>query len=182
MDGQTPQIEPIVPAYRVRILSDEQLERFKSNTFIILEETGFHCPSERALKIYAEHGAVVDFHTQIVKLPPDDITDADADPTNEFQELTWNNATNQIMITNGSDATITGFLESELDGDPANDFQYIEPFSWDYYQDTDLWYVLFWEFGTWKLEVTDFGILHRESEFTVQSYCILVCFLPRPRS
>jgi trimethylamine--corrinoid protein Co-methyltransferase len=76
MDGQTPQIEPIVPAYRVRILSDEQLEKFKSNTFIILKETGFHCPSERALKIYAEHGAVVDFDTRIVKLSPDVILEA----------------------------------------------------------------------------------------------------------
>ncbi len=76
MVSQTPQIEPIAPAYRVRILSDEQLEKFKSNTFTILEETGFHCPSKRALKIYAEHGAVVDFDTQIVKLPSDVILEA----------------------------------------------------------------------------------------------------------
>ena len=76
MFSQTPPIEPIVPAYRVRILSDEQLEKFKSNTFIILEETGIHCPSERALKIYAEHGAVVDFDTQIVKLSPAVILEA----------------------------------------------------------------------------------------------------------
>jgi len=76
MGSQTPQIKPIVPAYRVRILNDEQLERFKSNTFTILEETGIHCPSERALKIYAEHGAVVDFDTQIVKLSPDVILQA----------------------------------------------------------------------------------------------------------
>jgi trimethylamine--corrinoid protein Co-methyltransferase len=69
--SETPALQPIVPNYRLRILSDEQLEKFKSNTFIILEETGFHCPSERALKIYAEHGAVVDFGTQIVKLSPD---------------------------------------------------------------------------------------------------------------
>ncbi|MBW8011541.1 MAG: hypothetical protein FVQ83_09935 [Chloroflexi bacterium] len=76
MISQTPQLEPIVPAYRVRILSDEQLDKFKSNTFIILEETGFQCPSVRALKIYAEHGAVVDFDTQIVKLSPDVILEA----------------------------------------------------------------------------------------------------------
>ena len=76
MASQTPQLEPIVPAYRIRILSDEQLENFKSNTFTILEETGFYCPSERALKIYAEHGAVVDFDTQIVKLAPDVILEA----------------------------------------------------------------------------------------------------------
>jgi trimethylamine--corrinoid protein Co-methyltransferase len=76
MFSQTPQIEPIVPGYRIRILNDEQLEDFKSNTFKILEETGFHCPSERALKIYAEHGGVVDFDTQIVKLSPDVILEA----------------------------------------------------------------------------------------------------------
>ena len=76
MVSQTPQIEPIVPTYRIRILSDEQLDKFKSNTFKILEETGFHCPSEKALKIYAEHGAVVDLDTQIVRLSPDVILEA----------------------------------------------------------------------------------------------------------
>jgi trimethylamine--corrinoid protein Co-methyltransferase len=76
MISPTPQIEPIIPAYRVQILSDAQLEKFKSNTFAILEETGFHCPSERALKIYSEHGAEVDFDTQIVKLSPDVIMEA----------------------------------------------------------------------------------------------------------
>jgi trimethylamine--corrinoid protein Co-methyltransferase len=76
MGSLTPQIEPIVPAYLVRILSDEQWEKFKSNTFAILGETGFHCPSEKALKIYAEHGANVDFDTQIVKLSKDVILEA----------------------------------------------------------------------------------------------------------
>jgi trimethylamine--corrinoid protein Co-methyltransferase len=74
--NETPALQPIVPSYHLRILSDEQLEQFKSNTFIILEETGFHCPSERALKIYAEHGAVVDSDTQIVELSPDVILEA----------------------------------------------------------------------------------------------------------
>ena len=32
MVSQTPQIEPIVPGYRIRILSDEQLETLKANT------------------------------------------------------------------------------------------------------------------------------------------------------
>jgi len=76
MSSQTPQLAPIVPAYRIRILSDEQLENFKSNTFTILEKTGFHCPSDQALKIYAENGGIVDYDTQIVKLSPDVIQDA----------------------------------------------------------------------------------------------------------
>ena len=71
MFSETPPIEPIAPAYRIRILSDKQLDHFKSNTFEILEKNGFHCPSERALKIYADHGGQVDFENQIVKLPPD---------------------------------------------------------------------------------------------------------------
>ena len=71
MYSETPQLQPIVPAYHLRILSDEQLEQIKSGTLEILEETGIHCPSEKALNIYAEHGAQVDFESQIVKLPPE---------------------------------------------------------------------------------------------------------------
>jgi trimethylamine--corrinoid protein Co-methyltransferase len=76
MYSETPPIEPIKPAYRIRILTDEQLEQFKTNTFEILEKTGVHCPSERSLKIYAEHGAEVDFEKKIVKLSPDVILEA----------------------------------------------------------------------------------------------------------
>ena len=74
--SETPQLQPIVPSYHLRILSDEQLAQFKSATLEILEEVGIHCPSERALNIYAEHGAQVDFQRQIVKLPPDVVTEA----------------------------------------------------------------------------------------------------------
>jgi len=40
MFNVTPAIKPIKPAYRIRILSDEQLEKFKANTFEILKKTG----------------------------------------------------------------------------------------------------------------------------------------------
>ncbi len=76
MFSETPPIQPIVPSYHLRILSDEQLKRFQSATFEILEKTGFKCPSERALKIYADNGAQVDFETQIVKLSQDVIMKA----------------------------------------------------------------------------------------------------------
>ncbi len=76
MYTETPPLEPIVPAYQIKILSDKQLGQFKTSTFEILEETGIHCPSDRALKIYAENGAKVDFEKQIVKLPPDVVLEA----------------------------------------------------------------------------------------------------------
>ncbi len=69
-NSTTPLLQPITPAYHLRILDDAQLEQMKSATLKILEEIGVHCPSEKALKIYAEHGANVDFKTQIVKIRP----------------------------------------------------------------------------------------------------------------
>ena len=47
MHSDTPALEPIVPAYHLRILSDEQLGHFKSATLEILEDVGVHCPSEK---------------------------------------------------------------------------------------------------------------------------------------
>ena len=76
MTSETPFLQPIVPAYRLRILSDGQLAQFKSATLEILEEVGVHCPSERALGIYAEHGARVELESQIVKLPPEVVLQA----------------------------------------------------------------------------------------------------------
>jgi trimethylamine--corrinoid protein Co-methyltransferase len=76
MSSKTPELQPIVPSYHLRILSDEQLEQLKSATLAILEETGIHCPSTKALNIYAEHGARVDFENQIVRLPPDVVLDS----------------------------------------------------------------------------------------------------------
>ncbi len=67
----TPPLQPIVPAYHVRILSDEQLQAFRSATFEILDEVGVHCPSPKAWEIYASNGAKVDSSNQIVRLPPD---------------------------------------------------------------------------------------------------------------
>jgi trimethylamine--corrinoid protein Co-methyltransferase len=67
----TPPLQPIKPAYRLRILSDEQLRQLKNGTLEILNSVGVHCPSKLALNIFAEHGAQVDRATMIVKIPPD---------------------------------------------------------------------------------------------------------------
>lgn len=76
MITETPALQPIVPAYQVRILEDEQLNQLQSATLEILEQVGIHCPSEKALKIYSEHGGVVDFSRQVVKLPSDVVMEA----------------------------------------------------------------------------------------------------------
>lgn len=45
----------------------------------------------------------------------------------------------------------------DSDGDPANNFQFVEPFVWDFFQGTDRWYELNWDpqAGQWTLDVSD---------------------------
>jgi trimethylamine--corrinoid protein Co-methyltransferase len=74
--SETPSLQPIVPAYHVKILEDGQLDQLQAATLEILEQVGIHCPSEKALKIYAEHGGMVDFSRQVVRLPRETIMDA----------------------------------------------------------------------------------------------------------
>ena len=71
MTSETPPLQPIKPAYHLNILGDEQLTQLTTGTLRILDEIGVHCPSQKVLRIYAEHGARVDFENQIVQIPPD---------------------------------------------------------------------------------------------------------------
>lgn len=71
MSVERPAIEPLRSAYRVRFLSDEQLDQLQAATLQILEDVSVRFPSQKALAIFADHGARVDHATHIVRLPPD---------------------------------------------------------------------------------------------------------------
>ena len=71
MNGQHPPLEPIRSAYRLQYLTDEQLDQLQEATLNILENVGVKFPSEKALRVFAEHGAQVDHETQIVKIKRD---------------------------------------------------------------------------------------------------------------
>jgi trimethylamine--corrinoid protein Co-methyltransferase len=64
-------ITPIHPRLRLEVLSADELAELKSATLHILENVGVKFPSERALRVLADHGAQVDVDRQIVKLSPD---------------------------------------------------------------------------------------------------------------
>jgi len=68
---ERPTIEPLRPAFRVRFTTDEQLDQLQKATLHILEHVGVKFPSEKALKIFSDHGAHVEKSTQVVKIPPD---------------------------------------------------------------------------------------------------------------
>ena len=69
-------IEPIRPTFRLEVLSPELLKRIKSATLQTLEQVGIHFPSERALDVFAAHGAHVDRERERVRFPPDLVLEA----------------------------------------------------------------------------------------------------------
>ena len=71
MPSETPLLQPIRPKEQFHILDEGQIQTLSNGTLEILTETGVHCPSEKCLKIYADHGANVDFENQIVRIAPD---------------------------------------------------------------------------------------------------------------
>jgi trimethylamine--corrinoid protein Co-methyltransferase len=71
MATEHPPIEPIRTPYQLNFLENDQLDNLQEATLTILEKTGVQFPSEKALSIFANHGANVDRETQIVKIPRD---------------------------------------------------------------------------------------------------------------
>jgi trimethylamine--corrinoid protein Co-methyltransferase len=69
-------IEPIKNNLEFNVLTSGQVKEIRSATLHILESVGVHFPSERALKIFSEHGAEVDPDTQIVRIPADLVLEA----------------------------------------------------------------------------------------------------------
>jgi trimethylamine--corrinoid protein Co-methyltransferase len=59
------------PEMKIKIFNNRELEQVHHATLTVLEEVGIRFPSQKALEIFAEAGACVDFNAQIVKIPPD---------------------------------------------------------------------------------------------------------------
>jgi len=70
------EIKPIKSNLEFGILDKAQIAEIRAATLTILEEVGIHFPSEKALRIFSEHGADVDMSTQIVRIPTDLVLEA----------------------------------------------------------------------------------------------------------
>jgi trimethylamine:corrinoid methyltransferase-like protein len=76
MPTEYPPLQPLRTSYHLKFLTDKQLDDLQDGTFSILEKTGVRFPSQQALTIFAEHGAQVDWSSQIVKMRPDFVLNA----------------------------------------------------------------------------------------------------------
>jgi trimethylamine--corrinoid protein Co-methyltransferase len=71
MVTRTPDIIPFTSPFKSELLAQAQLKTLQGGTLRLLDEVGVHFPSQRALKIFADHGARIDWGREIVRIPPD---------------------------------------------------------------------------------------------------------------
>lgn len=70
MSSETPDIISISSHHKIEVLSASELETLKNGTLELLAEVGVYYPSQKAMAIFADHGADVDWDTNIVRIPP----------------------------------------------------------------------------------------------------------------
>jgi trimethylamine--corrinoid protein Co-methyltransferase len=71
MFSKTPDIISISSHHKIEILNSSDLEKMKQGTMQLLAEVGVYYPSQKALEIFSDHGANVDWEKKIVRIPPD---------------------------------------------------------------------------------------------------------------
>jgi trimethylamine--corrinoid protein Co-methyltransferase len=69
-------IQPIKSKLKISILDDEEIKGINQTAREILEEVGIMIPSEKALGIFADVGANVDFDKKIVRIPAQLVDDS----------------------------------------------------------------------------------------------------------
>ncbi len=69
--SKTPEIISISSHHKIEILSPSEIDSLRKGTYKLLAEVGVYYPSKKALTIFAEHGAEVDWNSKIVHIPPD---------------------------------------------------------------------------------------------------------------
>jgi trimethylamine--corrinoid protein Co-methyltransferase len=84
MFSETPDIFSISSHNKINILSESELEILKNGTLQLLSEVGVYFPSEKALSIFSDHGADVDWDSKIVKMSADLVKKAMATAPRSF--------------------------------------------------------------------------------------------------
>ncbi len=69
--SKTPDIISISSHNKIEILSPSEIDNLRKGTYQLLAEVGVSYPSKKALTIFADHGAEVDWNTNIVRISPD---------------------------------------------------------------------------------------------------------------
>ena len=69
LEERTASIQPVKSKLKINILDDADIKKIDEASLSILEEVGIIFPAEKALKIFADARATVDFDKKTVKIP-----------------------------------------------------------------------------------------------------------------
>ncbi len=69
--SKTPDIISISSHHKIEILSPSEIDTLRKGTYQLLADVGVYYPTKKALTIFADHGAEVDWDSKIVRIPPD---------------------------------------------------------------------------------------------------------------
>ena len=84
MYTETPDIISISSHHKLEVLNTTELEMLNNGTLRLLSDIGVYFPSKKALTIFAEHGAKVEWDNQIVKISPELVEKAMATAPRSF--------------------------------------------------------------------------------------------------
>ena len=69
--SKTPDIISISSHHKIKILSPSEIDTLRKGTYQLLADVGVYFPSKKALTIFADHGAKVNWDSKIVRIRPD---------------------------------------------------------------------------------------------------------------
>ncbi len=69
--SKTPDIVSIPSHHKIEILSPSEIDTLRKGTYQLLADVGVYFPTKKALTIFADHGAEVDWDSNIVRIPPE---------------------------------------------------------------------------------------------------------------
>ena len=84
MVSETPDTIQFSTSKKMEVLNSAELETIKNGTLHLLSTVGANFPSQKALTIFADHGADVDWEKEIVRIPPDLVQKAMATAPRSF--------------------------------------------------------------------------------------------------
>ncbi|MES0360930.1 MAG: trimethylamine methyltransferase family protein, partial [Anaerolineales bacterium] len=71
MHSNTPDIKSFAAPIKYEVLTEDQINALKKATLHLISEVGIRFPSQIALQTFSDHGAQVDWESEIVRISPE---------------------------------------------------------------------------------------------------------------
>jgi len=92
----------VPPEMKIHVLSEDKIEKIHQTTLKVLEEVGIKFPSQKALEIFKDNGAKVDFKNEIVRIPEEVLMKSLSKAPKEYTMASSRNETELDLYLDGT--------------------------------------------------------------------------------